>query len=72
MTTDDIHVICDYVSEAAAILHDHAESGRHTPAEALARLQKLLSEEALRNVQGRIFSGYHTARVSAQLIALGR
>jgi tRNA isopentenyl-2-thiomethyl-A-37 hydroxylase MiaE len=41
------HVIAEAVSEAQAILHDHLECGRHSPQEALARLNLILSEKSL-------------------------
>ena len=47
MINHDLFLICDCVAEAQAILHDHLECGNHSPAEALARLQSVLSEEAL-------------------------
>jgi hypothetical protein len=42
-----IFAICDSVAEAQAILHDHLECGKHSPAEALAKLQRVLSEDGL-------------------------
>jgi hypothetical protein len=47
MTNHDLFLICDCVAEAQTILHDHLECGKHSPAEVLTRLQRVLSEEAL-------------------------
>jgi hypothetical protein len=54
--------------EAQAILHDHLESGKHSPAEALAKLQRVLSEHGL--LRALYDVGYFsptTPPVSAQL-----
>jgi hypothetical protein len=48
MTNHDLFLICDCVAEAQAILHDHLKCGKHSAAEALERLQRVLSEEPLR------------------------
>jgi hypothetical protein len=47
MTNHDLFLICDCVAEAQSILHDHLECGKHSPAETLARLRSVLSEEPL-------------------------
>ena len=47
MNKDDVFAICDSVAEAQAILHDHLECGKHSPTEALAKLQCVLSEVGL-------------------------
>jgi hypothetical protein len=44
VTKDDILAICDGLAEAQAILHNHLEHGKQSPAEALAKLQRVLSE----------------------------
>jgi hypothetical protein len=47
VTKDDVFAICNSLAEAQAILHDHLECGNHSPAEALAKLQHVLSEDGL-------------------------
>jgi hypothetical protein len=47
VSKDDVFAICDSVAEAQAILHDHLECGQHSPAEALAKLQCVLSKDGL-------------------------
>ncbi len=44
---DAAFTICDHLTEAQAILHDHLECGRLTPLEALQRVNKILSEPRL-------------------------
>jgi len=39
--------ICERVAEVQALLHDHVECGKHTPAEVVAKAQAILSEDAL-------------------------
>jgi hypothetical protein len=39
--------VCERVSEAQAILHDHINGGKLTAAEAIEKLQALLSEQGL-------------------------
>jgi hypothetical protein len=45
MANHHLFLICDCVAEAQAILYDHLECGKHAPMEALARLQRVLSED---------------------------
>jgi hypothetical protein len=47
VSKDDVFAICDGVAEARAILHDHLECGKHSPAEAQAKLHCVLSEDEL-------------------------
>jgi hypothetical protein len=47
VTKDDVFAIYDSLAEAQAILHDHLESGEHSLREALASLQRVLSEDGL-------------------------
>jgi hypothetical protein len=47
VTKDDVFAICDSVADAQAILHDHLECGKHSPAKVLAKLQRVLSEAGL-------------------------
>jgi hypothetical protein len=47
VTKDDVFAIYDSLAEARAILHDHLECGKHSPPEALASLQRVLSEDGL-------------------------
>jgi hypothetical protein len=44
---DELFAICDSIAEAQAILHDRLECGKHSPAEALAKLQRVLPEDGL-------------------------
>jgi len=39
--------ICEWVAEAPVLLHDHVACGKHSAAEAVARLQALMSEREL-------------------------
>jgi len=41
------HWLCDFVAEAQAILHDHKECGRYSPAEVVDRLNALFKEAGL-------------------------
>jgi hypothetical protein len=39
--------ICERMAEVQALLHDHAECGKHTAADVVARAQAVLSEPEL-------------------------
>jgi len=63
-----IFAICDSIAEAEAILHDHFEYGKYSPAGALAKLQCVLSDDGL--LRALYDVGYFppaTLPVSAQL-----
>ena len=47
MSKNEVFAICDSVAETQAILHDHLECGKYSPAGALAKLQCVLSEDGL-------------------------
>jgi hypothetical protein len=47
VSKDEVFAICDSIAEAEAILHDHLECGKYSPAEALVKLQCVLSEDGL-------------------------
>ena len=46
MTDQNVFLLCDYLSEAAAVLDDY-ECGTGTSSEVVVRLQRLLSDEDL-------------------------
>lgn len=45
--TNPAHKICDHLSEAQAILHDHFECGKYTAEEALQKVNAALSAPRL-------------------------
>jgi hypothetical protein len=49
MTTNPVWEICERIAEVQALLHDHAECGKHTATDVVAKAQAVLSEPALRS-----------------------
>jgi hypothetical protein len=47
MATNPVWEICERMAEVQALLHDHAECGRHTAADVVAKAQAVLSEPEL-------------------------
>ena len=47
MATNPVWEICERMAEVQALLHDHAECGKHTPADVVAKAQAVLSEPEL-------------------------
>lgn len=45
--SDPLHVICDALTEAQAVLEDHVAGGKWTADEVVARLHALLGEDEL-------------------------
>jgi hypothetical protein len=47
MASNPVWEICERMAEVQALLHDHAESGKHTAADVVAKAQAVLSEAEL-------------------------
>jgi hypothetical protein len=47
MVNNPVWKICEHMAEVQALLHDHAECGKHTPADVVAKAQAVLSEPEL-------------------------
>jgi hypothetical protein len=47
MVDNPIWKICERVAEVQALLHDHVESGKHSAADVIAKVQAVLLESAL-------------------------
>jgi hypothetical protein len=47
MASNPAWEICERMAEVQALLHDHAECGKHTAADAVAKAQVVLSEPEL-------------------------
>jgi hypothetical protein len=47
MATNPVWEICERMAEMQVLLHDHAECGKHTAADVVAKAQAVLSESAL-------------------------
>jgi hypothetical protein len=47
MTDNPTWEICERVAEVQALLHDHVECGKHSPADVVAKAQAVLSEPEL-------------------------
>ena len=44
MATNPVWEICERMAEVQALLHDHAECGKHSAADVVAKAQAVLSE----------------------------
>jgi hypothetical protein len=47
MVDNPVWAICERVAEVQALLHDHAECGKHSAADVVAKAQAVLSESEL-------------------------
>jgi hypothetical protein len=47
MASNPVWEICERMAEVQALLHDHAECGKHTAADVVAKAQAVLSEPEL-------------------------
>jgi hypothetical protein len=47
MASNPVWEICERMAEVQALLHDHAESGKHTAVDVVAKAQAVLSEPEL-------------------------
>ena len=47
MASNPVWEICERMAEVQALLHDHAECGKHTAADVVAKAQTVLSEPEL-------------------------
>ena len=47
MVSNPVWEICEHVAEMQALLHDHAERGKDSPADIIARAQAVLSDSKL-------------------------
>jgi hypothetical protein len=47
MASNPVWEICERLAEVQALLHDHAERGKHTAADVVAKAQAVLSEPEL-------------------------
>jgi hypothetical protein len=47
MASNPVWEICERMAEMQALLHDHAECGKYTAADVVAKAQEVLSESAL-------------------------
>jgi hypothetical protein len=56
MATNPVWEICERMAEMQVLLHDHAECGKHTAADVVAKAQAVLSEAEL--LQAMIDVGY--------------
>ena len=65
MASNPVWEICERMAEVQALLHDHAECGKHTTADVVAKAQAVLSEPepAPGDVRCRLFPAEHAAPV---------
>ena len=47
MATNPVWEICERMAEVQTLLHDHAECGKHTAADVIAKAQAVLSQPEL-------------------------
>jgi hypothetical protein len=45
--TEQVFAICERVAEVQALLHNHLECGKHSPAEVVEKADAILSENEL-------------------------
>jgi hypothetical protein len=51
MVDNPVWAICERVAEVQALLHDHAECGKHTAAEVVAKAQAVLTKRRSNQVR---------------------
>ena len=69
MVSNPVWEICEHVAVVQALLHDHDEGGKHSPADVIARAQAVLSDSKL--LRAMFVVGYFPPNTPPDNIKLG-